>query len=181
MSKNAARINAGIRALAHKPFEIISGTVASTDAGAGTMTVKPADDGEAINNVRLSAITGSTDGLIIYPDADSNVVIGTIDGPGEWVLLKASKITKAVIKIGSVSYEMNDSKVTITNSNTILDISDTVFKVKTASESLFDIINDLITQITLITVPTSAGPSGVPVNATAFTTIATRLGNLLAH
>ncbi len=181
MNKNTAKINAGIRALTHKPFEIISGKVVSVDAGAGTMTVRPSDDGEPIEGVRLIAITGSTDGLILYPDTDSDVIIGSIDGPGEWALLCASKITKASIKIASVNYEMTDDKVTIQNSNVALEVTNTVFKMKTASESLFDILKDLLTHISMLTVPTPSGPSSVPTNVADFTALITRLSNLLAH
>lgn len=181
MNRNTAKINAGIRALTHKSFEIISGKAVSVDAGAGTMVVSPSDDSEPIRDVRLIAKTSSTDGMIIYPDADSDVVIGSIDGPGEWTLLQASKITKATIKIGSVSYEMTDDKVTIQNSNVLLDISNTVFKMNTASESLFDILKDLLTYLTVLTVPTPSGPSSIPTNVADFTTLITRLSNLLAH
>ncbi len=181
MNNNTAKINAGIRALTYKPFEIISGKVVSIDTSAVTMTVRPSDDSEPIEQVRLAAVTGSSDGMLLYPEADSDVVIGCIDGPGEWVLLSAGKITKAMIKIGSVSYEMTDNKVSIQNGNVVLDISNTAFKISTAGESLFDLLKDLLTYLSVLTVPTPSGPSGVPTNIADFSNLLTRLNNLLTH
>ena len=181
MSKNAKRITAGLQALVHKPFEVISGSVLSVDVDAGTMKVQPAGDGEPIAQVRLTAVSGNTDGLLLIPDVDSHVVIGSIDGPGEWVLLVANKLTKATLKIGSITCEIADSKLTFKNQNTLLDISNSAFKMNTASESLFDILKDLLTYISVLTVSTPSGPSSPPVNVSDFTALISRLSNLLAH
>ena len=50
---------------------------------------------------------------------------------------------------------------------------------ETGNENLKAIISDLIDAINAITVPTGVGPSGLPINAAAFTAIKTRLDNLL--
>lgn len=47
-------------------------------------------------------------------------------------------------------------------------------------ETLKQKLDELIDQIKLITVPTPSGPSGTPVNATAFTQIATSLEEILS-
>lgn len=51
-------------------------------------------------------------------------------------------------------------------------------EVKSSSESLNDILKDLITAIEQMTVTTGVGPSGVPINVMQFTAIKNRLTNL---
>ena len=181
MNKNTAKISAGIRALHQQQQEIISGKVVSIDTGSATMTIRPTGDGEPIENVRLSPIGGSSEGCILFPEANSDVVIASIDGPGEWILLKADKITKATVKIGSVNCEVTDSVITLKNGSVLLEVGNAQFKLNTPSETLFDILNDLISYISALTVSTSTGPSGVPLNISDFITLSTRLSNLLTH
>ena len=110
MTKNTDKIRKGIRALTHKPYEIVSGTVVagSVDATEYTMTVLPSDDSEGIEGVLLNVITNDENGVVLLPKDNSNVIIGSIDGPGEWSLLKASDLVKVSIVLGS-------SKVTVTD------------------------------------------------------------------
>ena len=107
MTKNTDKIRKGIRALTHKPYEIVSGTVVagSVDATEYTMTVLPSEDSEG---VLLNVITNDENGVVLLPKDNSNVIIGSIDGPGEWSLLKASDLVKVSIVLGS-------SKVTVTD------------------------------------------------------------------
>lgn len=53
------------------------------------------------------------------------------------------------------------------------------FLIKKGSETLKQIVDDLITQIKAIIVPTNVGPSGNPINGAAFDAIKTRADNLL--
>ena len=181
MNQKTSKISAGLRALAHKPNEIISGTVVpgSLDMAGNTITVQPSDDGEPIEGVRLNAIMGDANGLVLYPADNSNVVIGSIDGPGEWILLRASDLVKLTATISNVSMEIDDSNITFTNSGLIFNISDTLFKVSTGGDSLHNLLQDLIKDITLLTVSTGTGVSSTPVNTASFNTLITRLGNLL--
>ena len=180
MNRNTAKINAGIRRLASKPNEIISGTVVSgsIDTGENTITVQPAE-GAPVAGVRLNAITGDNNGMILIPEEGSNVIIGSIDGPGECVLLRASEISKASVTIGDVNWVMDGDNITLQNSNVVLNLSESLLKLSTASESLFTLLRDLIKCITLITVPTPAGTSGAPLNVPDFNSLQTRLSNLL--
>ena len=181
MNRNTSKIKEGIRKLTNRPNEIITGTVVagSVDNTSFIMNVQPSDDSAPIEGVLLNAISGNDDGMILIPADDSDVIIGSIDGPGEWVLLKASKITNAKITIGNVTYEMDSTQVNIQNSNVVLNISDSLFKVNTASESLFQLLKDCFTYITELTVPTPSGTSSVPVNVADFNNLITRLNNLL--
>jgi len=84
-----------------------------------------------------------------------------------------------VIKIGEVTFTMKETGIKMAHGNTIFDIGELI-KINTESESLFAILNDLITAISLLTVTTSTGPSSVPVNVASFTALLSRLSNLLS-
>jgi len=183
MTKNSSKIRAAIEAMARQPVEITSGTVlaGSLDEEAGTVTVQPTDDGMPIADVKITSVAGANYGMLLYPDDDSDVVIATVDGPGEWVVLTPGKLKKAALTIGSVSFTMDSEQVNFVNSNTILNMTDSLFKMKTASESLFSLLNDLISYIMQLTVPTPAGNSGVPINVADFNSLISRLNNLLTN
>ena len=182
MSKNGAQLKTAIKELAIQPYEVRSGTVVagSLDTTEYTITVQTEEEGAAIAGVRLNGITGTDSGCITYPKEGSHVVIASINGPGEWVLLQASELTEAVLKIGAVTVTINEAAIRAVNSNVILDIGDTVFKMNTASESLHGLLKDLLTHIKAITVTTSMGPSGLPINLADFVALEARLDNLLA-
>ena len=181
MSKNTAKIKAGLNALVNKPYEIISGTVVpgSVDTDQLTISVQPSDDSKPIEDVMLNTVTEDNNGMILFPLEGSNVIIASIDGPGEWGLIRASEITKAIVTIENVTYEMDSSQINIQNGNVVFNMSDSVFKMNTPSESLFQLLKDCFTYLTQLTVPTPAGTSSVPVNIADFNNLLTRLNNLL--
>ena len=181
MTKNEIKIRSGIRALAYMPYQISSGKVVagSLDAVAGTVSVLQLAGGKAVGGVLLSAVTGVGNGMVLYPADGSDVVMGSMDGGGEWVLLQASVLTKATISIGDVVYAMDSNGVNIQNGSVVINVGAAVLKLNTASESLYALLNDLITYITELTVPTSGGASGVPINILDFSNLLARLSNLL--
>ncbi len=182
MTKNSVKIKAGIRELASNSFEVISGKVVagSVNTAKYTMTVQITEHSEPIPHVKLSAVAQNGNGLVLFPKDNSDVVIGSVDGPGEWTLLQSSDLDKVLITIGNVIYEMDETKFSIQNGGVAFDIGSSVFKINTPAESLYQLLSDLITAITLLTVSTSTGPSGVPINVSTFTTLLTRLNNLLS-
>jgi len=181
MTKNSAKIRYGITALAYRPYEILSGTVVagSVNIGANTISVQTNYNDIPIEGVLLNAIGDSATGMVLVPKEDSAVIIGSIDGPGQWTLINASELEQAVIKIGEVTFTMKETGIKMAHGNTIFDIGELI-KINTESESLFAILNDLITAISLLTVTTSTGPSSVPVNVASFTALLSRLSNLLS-
>ena len=183
MNKNAARIRTSIRTLVSSPYEIVSGTVisGSVDADGLTMSVQPSDGSMPIEGVMLSTIVNTDRGLVLFPSDDSNVVIGSIDGPGEWALLRANKIERAYIKLNSLVYEMDTEHISIQNGDTTFKLSDSLFMMKTGSESMFSFLKDLLTYIKALTVPTPSGTSGVPLNISDFDSLISRLDNLLTN
>jgi len=181
MTKSALKITEGIKALTRQPYEIVSGSVVAGSVNEEDQTIAVIPDGEEgiIEGVMLCAVSATTDKVIWLPKEGSHVVIGSVDGPGNWILLKSSEVTKVLITIANTQCTISETGVKIESGTTVIEV-ESIIKIATASESLHAILNDLITAITLITVPTPGGPSGVPVNAATFNTILTRLSNLLS-
>jgi len=67
----------------------------------------------------------------------------------------------------------------VKNNTTELKVKEAGFEVKRGGESLKAILVDLLTQILALTVTTSTGPSGTPINAAALQAIKDRIPNLL--
>ena len=181
MTKNTTKIKAGISALVDKPYEIISGTVVvgSVDTDQLTISVQPSDDSKPIEGVMLNVITENNNGVVLFPKEESNVIIASIDGPGEWCLIRTSDITKARTRIDHVTYEIDSTQINIKNGAVEFNISDSVFKMNTPGESLFQLLKDCFTYLTELTVPTPSGTSSVPVNVSDFSNLISRLNNLL--
>jgi len=181
MTRNTVKIAEGIKKLTWRPYEVIGGVVEAVDTSKLTIDVVPDDSNHVIKGVSLSTHAEQKDGLIIIPKVGSNVVIASMDGPGMWCMLKSSEITQARITIKEVMYEMDESLVRIKNKDAGIDISDSVVKIKTRNESLFKLLKDCITCLTVLTVPTPAGTSSPPTNVSDFNNLLTRLNNLLSE
>ena len=181
MNKNAERIKNSIKDIAQKPDVIVSGKVVagSMDETNCSINVQPSAGGKPIVGVLLNSILNSSDGMVLYPADDSDVIIGSTDGTGEWFLLRANKLTKVVVKIEGVVLQVDANKVDIENGNVAFSIGNDLFRMKTASESLFALLRDLITYLTELTVTASGSASSVPINVADFSNLLTRLNNLL--
>lgn len=181
MNKNILKIKTGLECLADKPFEVISGTMVpgSLNSAEYTISVQPNDDSRPIEGVTLNTVTNNINGIILYPADGSDVIIASIDGPGEWSLLKASELRKIRLTIGNVIISASDAEVSIVNSNVAFNVRNDVFRMNTASESLYALLKDCFTYITALTVPTPSGTSSTPVNIADFNNLITRLDNLL--
>jgi hypothetical protein len=182
MSKNTAKIRDGLKQLAYRPYEIMSGVVVenSLDESAYTISVLPTGSETAIVGVVLNTVADEDKGMLLIPKDGSHVVIGCIDGPGEWILLRAGEITKATFKINNVQYEINGAGVSIVNAGLTFNAGSEVFKMNTSTESLYEFLRDLVTATKSITVGTSGGPSTTPVNEPEFLSLLSRLENLLS-
>ncbi len=118
---------------------------------------------EPVKGVMLNSVLGNANGFIQFPADDSDAIIASIDGSGEYFLVRAAVLTKAMVNIGETSFTIDASGYSIEHNG----------------ESLTQILKDLLDRIVAITVPTSSGASGTPINAADFTNIKTRLDNLL--
>lgn len=180
MNRTTDNIANGLRRLATQPNEIASGKVMAYNESEATVDVQVTGNEQQLKGVRLKVTSGAGEGLLLVPKVGSDVVIGSVDGPGEWVVLMPSLLDKVRLKMGGVFAELTEEKVTLQNGSAVLEL-DSQVKLNTASESLFDLLKDLLTYISALTVPTPSGPSGVPTNIADFTNLLTRLNNLLTH
>lgn len=152
-----------LKLFSKSPFFIA--TVAEVDESDYSCTVKDFANNE-YPGVRLKSSVDARNGFIIVPKINSEVIVSS---------LKSDSTACFVVVFGEVE------KVINTISGTAFTINKDGFVIKRSAESLKKIISNLIDQINTITVPTGTGPSGVPVNATAFSAIKTRLDNLFTE
>lgn len=178
--RNSVKIKAGIQALSHKSNEITSGKVVagSVDEGSGVLKVLPTESTVPISNVTIGSIKSGDCSIVLVPEDDTEVVIGCVDGPGNWTLLKADRLQKVCIKTGETTCVMDSSGLALNNGETTIEVSSLV-KMSTSGESMHALLKDLMAAIKAITVGTPSGTSTVPVNATTFDILTTRLDNLL--
>jgi hypothetical protein len=181
MTKNTVRIRDRLTLLTRQPFELMSGKVVAgtVDTTANTLSVMTTNGAIAIDGVMMTSVTNGTDGLIMVPKEECDVVIGCIDGPGQWVVLAASELTKMTVKTEQASFIIEPNGISFANGESQVDIGELI-KMSTAGESLHTLLSDLITAITLITVSTPSGPSSIPANVATFNSLLTRLNNLLS-
>jgi len=163
MSKNAAKIKTGLQHLSARPHEIVSGTVVSVDENATTMSVLLTDYDANVDNVLLNGVSENLNGLIVFPSVNSNVVIASIDGPGEYTLVRASNIDKALLTIGATKLTIDSKGYSITHNG----------------ESLTKIMSDLLSALQEMTFTNGAGTTNVADNLPKLQDISTRISNLL--
>ncbi len=180
MSKNTGKILSAFRALAGGSCEIISGKVVagSIDETNGTISVLPTDGESPIEGVMLKAHSAGGNGILQIPKDDTDVVIASIDGTGEWAVLLISEPEQVSVKIDNVECLITADAVTIANGSVAFVLTPEIIKMTTPTESLYAVLNDMITAITSLTVGTSTGPSTVPINVASFTALQARLSNL---
>lgn len=168
------------------------GEVTAIDMDAMTCDVRPLNGSADVFGVRMSADPDHR-GLHLIPKQGSICVITFLSKDTAYLSL-ISDLDQLMVDIEDTSLIINDEGIEIKRGNTaitatsseIVIISGSEIKatgsgvlIKNGAESLRGILDDLITQITLMTVGTPAGPSTVPVNAAAFSLIKTRLSTLL--
>jgi len=163
MSKNAAKIKNGLQHLSNRPHEIMSGTVVSVNEDAATMSVLLTDYDANVDNVLLNGVSDNLNGLLLIPSVNSNVVIASIDGPGEYTLVRASNIDKALINIGT-------TKLTIDSNG---------YNVSHNGESLTKIMSDLLSALIGQTFSNGAGTTTPSSKLSDLQELKTRLNNLL--
>ncbi len=180
MNQNMYKIRAGLLAMAGATPQILGGTVIS---GSVSNTSNTCDvqlfTGPVIHEVLLSAASDNEHGFISYPKDSSHVIIGSINGAGQWAVLATSEIEKHVVKTGGILLEVSEAGIQLKKESTIVNLSDMV-RIATVSESLHAILTDLVNAIAALTVGTSSGPSTVPMNIASYTALLPRINNLLS-
>lgn len=119
-----------------------------------------------ISDVRLrSVVNNDTTGMLLTPKEGSFVMVTDLSNgkKSDWAVVMYSELEKIETKIGQMEISLSGEKISV----------------KKGSINLFDLLDGLLTQILALTVPTGTGPSGTPVNASEFTQIKTKLGQIM--
>ncbi len=142
---------------------IITGTATEVTDTSCTLTREEAPE---LHGVRLNGIDDELESYAtIVPKEGSEVLVGIVEGQKtEGVVLRCSEVEKVIWKCG----------------DTALTFSAGGYKMERSSESLKALLSDILDAINQLTVTTSAGPSGTPINAPAFSQIKQRLNDLFA-
>ena len=135
--------------------------VITVDAANKICDVEPIDGSAELFDIPYSADVQG-DGLVLHPKKDSNVLVVFLDKHNAQIC-NVSELDKLYLKIGGVEFRIDNSG----------------FVIKKGNDTLVKILDDLLLQIKMIIVPTNVGPSGNPLNATAFDAIKNRFHNLL--
>lgn len=142
---------------------IFAGVVTEVDAKACTCTLRR-DDAVDYFDVRLrSVLDGDTDGYVLIPAKNSTVMVGRIAGSNELIVLMCSVVDEVRFTREKVKFHITASGFTIQRDDA----------------GLKKTLDDLLTALQKLTVPTGVGPSGVPVNITDFQKIQQELTKYL--
>lgn len=176
------KIKEAIRRLgAANKYDLLTGVCRNVDEAELVMDVVPdLDEDAVIHNVRLRAITDVVDGCVIIPEEESDVIIGSIYGTGYYCLIQASKVKKVIVKMGNADVLVMNDEITAKVGDTVHKMTASAHQIDTGNESMKQLLTDLIDEIKLITVTTSAGPSGTPINSPQLDAIKQRIPNLLS-
>jgi len=146
-----------------KATEVIPIMVMSVDET--KMTVDGMDqDSVDYFDIRIQASQGATQGSFVIPAIGSWILasnIGKVDTT--YFVVSTTEIQKAVINIGELEAEIDSQGISV----------------KKGTVGLLTVFDDLITAIKAITVTTSQGPSGTPLNFASFDLVKTKFNQLL--
>jgi len=163
-----------------KTISIWAGKVTSVDESEGTCVVEDNEELEHFD-VRLRAtVDNSKKGVLLYPKVGSYVLVGDIgSSKSDYCVIQYSEIDKAYVELPECTVVSGQVKLNIDSSG--VEISNGGTNLKSELDSLVNQLNSLITQIQAITVPCTGpgNPSGIPINAAAFQTISTQIGQVL--
>lgn len=145
---------------------VMPATVTSVDENGRTCEVEDMD-GNEIFEVRLrAAIDGSNQGFVVIPTVGSTVLIGNIgNSPNAWFVVEVSEVTKVIMQVSNTRYQLDASGILLQRNE----------------QTLKTILNALIDEIKLLTVPvtTAPGTSGTPVNVAALEAIKIKVDEVL--
>lgn len=149
----------------------MTGKVKSVDGESCVVEV----DGLELTDVKLRAvINGNKEQVTVTPKVGSYVQIADLSN-GEMrdtAVIKVSEVESISIITGNTDINISDDGISV-------NAGDGKLKIMNGSQSLFDLIDSLITAITKLTVTTGTGPSGTPINATDFINIQNNLKQLM--
>lgn len=158
-------------------------TAKVTNIYMNTQTVDvEAADGMELYGVRLKAAVDELEkGLVVFPKRFSQVLVANIgNSPNEFTVIHVAEVDKAILWTSAAEVIADATGVSVEVGSMFLKLDSAGLLVK-KTESLQDVVGDLIEQIKLITVTCAApgSPSTVPLNFAAFDAIKLRMQQLL--
>lgn len=121
MSQTEKEIGLQIMRIAEKVLKggvmIMSGKVkaGSVNMEEQTVSVVLTGNDAATDDVLLNAVSMNNNGVILYPEDDSDVWVCNIDGQGKWGIIKCSNLKQVTIKQGEAAMTVKGSKYSIKN------------------------------------------------------------------
>ena len=182
MNKNTARIGSMIRALGSGGCRVLTGTVVagSVNDTDGTFSAQLTTVGQQVDGILPACISGA-EGLVGFPDDGAYVVLLEGGDTGGLMMLSASRLSKVVVSVGASRVEAKADGVSVQVGGVVVGISEAGVSIGTSGENLLAVLGDLLSALAVLTVPTSSGPSGVPVNASDFVALSARLNAVLTN
>ena len=153
MSRQQAELIEGLRKLSRTEAVIIPATVVDVNPDAGTLTAKTIEQLN-IYNVRLRSMIGDSDGMIVFPQKGSSILMARINDSNNYVVISIEKVDR-------FKYFFEDKYLEMDKDGLLL---------KSGDESLKKCLDDLLDEIVTIY---------APMNKAAFTAIKQRLATLL--
>ena len=164
MSQNAKKIRERLlEMLGMKEWPMLSGKCKGVDEEKGTMKVELNDSLQIIEDVLLNALDGEADGITIIPEDDTDVIIASVDAPGEYVLISAGKIKKVIVKSTEISVECENVVFNGGDNKGLVKVKELTDKVN----NLEDLVNNLLSTLQGVIIPLA--PSGTYPFAPLFT------------
>jgi len=118
-------------------------------------------------------------GFCLIPKIHSLVLVSRIGGSNMLYVSMFSEIVKVIITVNDEERD-KDREITTPDKNlATFEISVDGFKITRNDSGLKKTLSDLCDAITQLTVPTNAGPSGIPINAAKFNAIKMELKEYL--
>lgn len=156
------------------PVMSSTGIVSNIDEDKRVCDIKVSDE-ITLFECRLNAIIDSYDSnVLIVPKDGSQVAYTLVENQDtNAIVIGYTEIDKVIVKIGSLSVGIEAESVKIDGGDT------GKISILNKSQNLSKLLSELIDEINKLTVPTSAGPSGTPVNAAQFTLIKDKLSQLM--
>ncbi len=145
------------------PPEILRGQVIEVDEASMTCTV--AHGGVEYYEVQLRTVVDDEDFLVVIPQAGTMVTFAMLEYSNRYQVL-------AVATPASFFYQQKKMKIQVDSEGVA---------VENQGEQLAELIEELITEIGNITVPTSSGPSGQPVNLPKFEALKLKFKKILKN
>jgi len=155
------------------------GTIRSVDEAKRTCKVQIG--GIDYEDVLLYSIENpDLKGFVLIPAANSTVMVSRIAGSDRFFVALFSVIDKILFTCeDKMSIAVDKTTVSVISDKTTFKITQSGFTIAKSGSGLKKSLNDLLTALQQLTVSTSIGPSGVPINAAKFQEIQQDLSNYM--